>query len=125
MECNSQSCGGCRQTDCGGCPSQNGTLFLTQEELEALLRFSQLPFLPVARRAGGESPLLLDEPRDPSLDAALEGLRQKGLVQVDEDLPLSNFNYAPFGDFAHRGSAALTQTGQTALELLEIQGAEE
>lgn len=113
-------CGGCGGGSCGGC---GGALELTQPELDLLRRFAQLPFLPVARRADAETPVCLEDTASPeTLSAAILGLAQKGLIRLDYDLPLSNFDYAAYGSCLHRGSMALTARGQAAVELLEIQG---
>ena len=107
------SAGSCAQ--CGGC---GGVLYLTAEELAVLERFAQIPFWPLTR-SGGEA-VCPDEPdlRGP----VLESLAFKGLIRLDDRLPLGNFTYPP--DAAVRGSMALTAAGQRAAELLEIQGAE-
>ena len=55
----------------------------------------------------------------------LNALSMKGLIRLDYDQPLSNFDYAPYAAFPHHGSMALTARGQGVLDLLEIQGAEE
>ena len=97
---------------------------LTQAEIDLLRRFAQLPFLPVARRADQETPVCLEEgaASPEALSAAILGLAQKGLVRLDYDLPLSNFDYAAYAPYVHKGSMALTARGQAAVELLEIQG---
>ena len=47
-----------------------------------------------------------------------------GLFAGDYDLPLSNFDYAAYGENFLHGSAALTAAGQEAVEILELQGIE-
>ena len=46
------NCSGC--SGCGGCA---GTLELTAPELGVLAELGQIPFLPVAREAGSETPV--------------------------------------------------------------------
>ena len=98
-----------------------GTLYLTAGELDILRRFGEIPFWPVCRAADGETPVSPD-----GMDAALlSDLSLKGLVRLDYDLPLTNYDYGAFSALPHRGSMALTAAGQAAVELLEIRGAEE
>ena len=55
----------------------------------------------------------------------LKAMEFKRLISIDYDLPLSGFDYAGYEGYPCRGSMALTEAGQRALEILEIQGAEE
>lgn len=116
------NCGGCTGCGaaCGGCSGCAGTLYLTAAELDALSRFGEIPFWPLVRRAGAEEAECPDFPGN-----ALKGLAFKGLIRLDEDLPLTNYDYSAYGPDAHRGSCALTAAGIRAVELLEIAGAEE
>lgn len=114
------NCGGC-PGGTGGCPG-GGTLYLTEGEIGLLRRFGEIPFWPVCRTAGGEEPICLEEGMEPDL---LSALSLKGLIQIDYDLPLSNFDYTPYAACPHHGSMALTAAGQRAVELLEVQGVEE
>jgi len=110
-------CGGC----CGGCGRE---LVLTPGEAAMLRRFAEIPFLPVARRRDGEEPVYLEE-RERSAEEyseILSWLALKGLISLDYDLPLSNFDYAAYAPYPIRGSMALTAAGQRAVELLELQG---
>ena len=111
------ACGGC--AGCGGCPGA-GTLYLTEAEVDLLRRFGEIPFWPLVRRAGAEDP---ECPEEGMGGPGLRGLSSKGLIRLDEDLPLTNYDYGDAPSGAHRGSCALTAAGQRALELLEIQGA--
>lgn len=123
MECGHDRCGSCCGGDCGGC---GGGLELTERELALLRRFAQLPFLPVARRYDGETPVCLEDGPEEAetLAGAIAGLSLKGLIRLDYDLPLSNYDYREYEDYPCRGSMALTARGQTVLELLEIRGIE-
>lgn len=113
-------CGGC-----GGCRRRE--IVLTPPEAALLLRLGELAFLPVARRWDGETPVYLEESGKPPEEygEALAWLELKGLISLDYDLPLVNFDYAAYRDYPVHGSAALTAAGQEALESLELQGAQE
>ena len=141
--CASQSaCGSCNTGNgaCGGCGMGGGTLYLTEEEIGVLRRFGEIPFWPLARRADAEEPVCLEEGiytaaessvtlehnsvAENDMKAVLSALAQKGLIRLDFDLPLDNFDYSAYAAYPHHGSMALTALGQRAVELLEIQGAE-
>ena len=49
----------------------------------------------------------------------------KGLLRLDYDIPLENFDYAAYRNYPLHGSMALTGHGQDILEQIEIQGIEE
>ena len=115
--CNT-SCGG----NCGNCTA-SGVLELTEAEIVLLGKFAQIPFWPVARRADSETPVCLEGGgMRPEL---LSALAAKGLIQLDFDFPLTGFDYAAYDDFPHKGSMALTAAGQSVIELLDVQGADE
>ncbi|MBR0280744.1 MAG: hypothetical protein IJQ81_04020 [Oscillibacter sp.] len=117
------NCGNCtRAGNCGG-NAGAGVLELTEAEIVLLGRFAQIPFWPVARRADSESPICLEE--ESMRPELLSALAVKGLIRLDFDLPLSNFDYAAYDACPHKGSMALTAAGQNVIELLDIQGAEE
>lgn len=115
-----ENCGG----SCGGCDRRE--IVLTPPEAALLLRLGEVAFLPVARRYDGEVPVYLEEADFPpeACGQALAWLELKGLVRLDYDLPLTNFDYAAYGDCPLHGSAALTALGQEAVEVLEVQGTE-
>ena len=120
MDCKQDRCGACCGGSCGGC---GGELVLTQPELDLLRRLAQIPFLPVARRADGETPVYLEDGADAAVfSSAILGLYQKQLIELDYDIPLINFDYRAYAPYPCRGSMALTARGQTAVELLDIQG---
>lgn len=108
---------------CGGCAA---TLELTQGEIDMLRRFGQIPFLPVARRADDFVPVYLEEtdrtPEEYSL--ILQCLEIKKLISLDFDKPLANFDMSAYRKWPVHGSMALTQRGQTVVEMLELQGIE-
>ena len=113
MDCN----GNC--ASCGGCARE---LTISQPELEFLMKFAQIPFLPVARKMGDLEPVYLeaDAPEDVSL--ILQCLEKKGLVSLDYDKPLKGFDDSVYTAYPIRGSMALTERGHTVLELIERQG---
>lgn len=118
MSC--ESCGG----GCGGCGRE---LLLAEAELALLRRLGETPFLPAAAALDRASPVYLED-RERSREeyaAAISGLAGKGLVRLDYDIPLENFDYAAYRDYPLHGSMALTGYGQEVLEQIEIQGIEE
>ncbi len=125
MECRKFDCG---KTHCGACcggACHRGELFLTAAELELLRRFAALAFLPVARRREEDVPFYLEDGvAAEEMGAAILGLRQKGLICVDYDIPLQNFDYKEYEAYPMHGSMALTASGQRAVESLDIQGLE-
>ena len=116
--CNSCS-GNCGQ--CGGCAS---TLTLTKDEIDMLLIFAQIPFLPAARKADDMTPIYLEQ-TGKDLSLILTCLEKKGLIDIDYRAPLSGFDYSAYKGYPVHGSMALTARGQQVLELLDLQGAEE
>lgn len=116
---------------CGGCGSRGGgcrrEIVLTPPEAALLRRLGEVAFLPAARRHDSETPVYLEETdyTPAEYGEALTWLQLKGLVRLDYDLPLQNFDYAAYGEYPLHGSAALTAAGQDAVEALEIQGPQE
>ena len=106
--------------NCSGCSGCAGMLEITKTELEVLRELGQIPFLPVAREAGSETPVRPGEESE-EMGLALLCLEKKGLISLDYDQPLRGCDY---GAYPVRGSFALTQRGQRVLELTEIQGVE-
>lgn len=118
MSC--ENCGG----GCGGCGRE---LLLAEAELALLRRLGETPFLPAAAALDRASPVYLEDRGRPLEEyaAALLGLSAKGLIRLDYDIPLENFDYAAYRDYPLHGSVALTGYGQEVLEQIEIQGIEE
>ena len=119
-------CGNCTSScgSCGGCAGCAGTMELTEGEIEMLLRLGQIPFLPVARKMGEETPVYLEE-AERSVEEyglILLCLQKRGLISLDYDQPLKSFDDAAYAAYPVRGSFALTQRGQQVVELLEMQG---
>lgn len=116
-----RKCGNC----CGSCGScGGGALELTAGEVEILKRLSQIPFLPVARRADDMTPVY-PESNDETTKLVLQCLEKKELISIDYDAPLKGYHHPAYDALPVRGSFALTYRGQQVLELLEIQGIEE
>jgi len=89
-----------------------------------LMRFAEIPFLPVARRQDGEDPIYLEEQERTveEYSETLKWLEIKGLISLDYHIRLANFNYAAYQNYPVQGSMALTAAGQAALDLIELQG---
>ncbi len=96
---------------CSGCARE---LEITSPEWEVLNLLSQVPFLPVERELGEESPISPD-----AEGIVLLCLEKKGLISLDYSMPIKGYAYGPR---PVRGSFALTQRGQQVLELIEYQG---
>ena len=114
---NCSSCGG----DCSQCSGCGNTLTLTDGEIRMLQKFAQCPFLPVARNAGDEEPVYLEE-SDAPYSLILACLEKKGLIDIDYHEPLRGFSYETYKGYALHGSMALTARGQSVLDLLDLQG---
>ena len=106
---------------CGGCARE---LVLSEKEIDMLWKFSQIPFLPVARKMGDLTPVYLEETELPQEEYSLilQCLEKKGLISLDYHLPLKGCDDSLYAAYPSRGSMALTERGQTVLELLEYQG---
>ena len=114
--------------NCGnGCGRCGGALLLTDVELALLRRFGETPFLPAAAEWNMKAPIYLEEQKwsKAEYSAAILGLSEKGLIRLDYDLPLKNFDYKSYQSYHLHGSMALTARGQDILEQIEIQGIEE
>ena len=114
------NCGG-NCASCGGCARE---LTLTEMEVDFLLKFAQIPFLPVARRADDMEHRYLEADAPESCTLILQCLEKKGLLSMDYDKPLKGFDYSAYAGLPVRGSMALTERGQKVLELMEYQGIE-
>ena len=116
-------CGNCCG-NCGSCGSCGGCMELTAGELEMLQTLAQIPFLPVARKLGEDVPVYLEDTQKTQEEYSLilQCLEKRGLISIDYDQPLKNFDAAAYKDYPIRGSFALTARGQQVLELLQLQG---
>ena len=106
---------------CGGCAKE---LVLTHMEMDMLQTLAQIPFLPVARKADDMTPIYLEDTRytREEYSLILTCLEKKGLIDMDYRQSLSGFDYSAYAAFPCHGTIALTQRGQTVLEMLELQG---
>lgn len=118
------SCGGCTG-DCGGCTGCARELTLTEKEISFLRYMAQIPFLPVARALGEDTPVYEDGGDSDENAVLLRCLEKKDLISLDYDLPLKNYAERWYVSRPIRGSMALTARGQQVLELLEYQGSQE
>ena len=91
-----------------------------------LQTLAQIPFLPVARKLGEDVPVYLEDTQKTQEEYSLilQCLEKRGLISIDYDQPLKNFDSAAYKDYPIRGSFALTLRGQQVLELLQLQGIE-
>ena len=115
MGCN----GNC--SSCSGCARE---MVLTEKEIEFLNLLGQYAFLPVARTMGDLTPIYLEEGEREEMSLLLQCLEKKGLISLDYDKPLGNFDERAYAAYPIRGSMALTERGQKVLELMEYQGVE-
>lgn len=113
--------------NCGSCSGCARELVLTQEEIGFLQELGQLAFLPVARSMGDLTPVFLEagEEHREQYSLLLQILEKKGLISLDYDKPLRGFDDSAYLSYPIRGSMALTERGQQALEMLEYQGAKQ
>lgn len=118
------SCAGGCCSSCGGCARE---LVLTPGEIQMLKTLGQIPFLPIARRVDSMTPIYLEENERPVSEYSLilECLEKRGLISLDFDRPLAGFDDSAYAAYPIRGSMALTARGQSVVELLELQGAQD
>lgn len=114
-----QCTGSC--ASCGGCAK---TLLLSDGEIHILRTLGQIPFLPVARRADGMTPIYLEENTrtKEEFSLILQVLEKKALIDIDYATPLKGVDMSAYAGYPVHGSIALTARGQQVLEALEIQG---
>ena len=119
-------CAGCSGS-CGGCTGCARELTLTEAEIRFLKYMGQIPFLPVTRAPGEDTPCYLEEgeARREEYALLLSCLEKKNLISLDYDMPLKDYPSAWYLSSPIRGSMALTARGQQVLELLEYQGSRE
>ena len=121
MSCggNCGSCGKCGS--CGGCAR---TLMITEKEIEFLQELGQVAFLPVARKMGDLTPVYLEDEKftQEEYSLILQCLEKKGLISLDYDKPLKNFDDSAYAAYPIRGSMALTERGQQVVEMIQRQG---
>ena len=115
-------CKGC-SGGCGGC---GNALALSLEEIRFLQELGQFSFLPVARRADDMAPVYLEDDTysREEYSLILQCLEKKGLIDIDYRAPLAGADMSAYKGLPVHGSFALTQRGQTVVEMLEVQGIE-
>lgn len=108
---------------CGGC-KHAGEIELTAPELEILEELGQFAFLPIARKMDDPAPVYLEDKKftPEQYTLLLQVLEKKGLISLDFDKPMKNFSSPKYAPYPIIGSMALTQRGQTVLEILQTQG---
>jgi hypothetical protein len=97
---------------------------MTPDEITMLQNFAVMPFLPVAISADGK-PVFLDENSNIIASDVLTSLKLKRLITIDRDMPIVGYDYSIYSGCNHFGSMALTAQGQSALDTLDILGADE
>lgn len=109
---------------CGGCA---GELVLSQPELDFLSDLAENAFLPVARGAGDNTPVYLenDKHTKEQYSLILICLEKKGLISIDFDIALSGADMSAYAGYPIHGSIALTARGQEVLDVLDKQGIRE
>jgi hypothetical protein len=97
---------------------------LSQPEIDFLWELAGIPFLPVARRMGDLTPVYLENPELSPEEGSLilQCLEKKGLISLDYDKPLKDFDDSAYAAYPIRGSMALTERGHRVIELMELQG---
>ena len=115
-------CGNCCGS-CGGC----GELILAESEVAILKTLSQIPFLPVARRADTMEPQYFEEDAFPkeTYSLALQCLEKRGLISIDYGQRLKGWDYSAYRGYPVQGSFALTARGQEVCDLLDRLGLNE
>ena len=108
--------------NCGSCSGCARELVLTQKEIDFLNLLGQYAFLPVARTMGDLTPVYLEDGDREEMSLLLQCLEKKGLISLDYDKPLRQFDESAYAAYPIRGSMALTERGQKVLELMEYQG---
>ena len=99
---------------CGKCCSEPETFIATNEESFFLKMLSEIPFLPVAQFlltcshsrhvwSIALSPVFLTDGFDSietirKTSITLKSLEQRGIITLDYDLPMSNYNYSLFNE---------------------------
>ena len=114
------SCSG----NCGNCGGCAGELVLSQPEIDFLNDLAENAFLPVARSAGDNTPVYLEDDKNSKeqYSLILICLEKKGLISIDFDQPLSGADMSAYGGYPIYGSIALTARGQEVLDVLDKQG---
>ena len=94
---------------------------LTEDEVRLLDEFAQFSFLPVASNSDGKPVYIKDDSDDKSdYSEIIIALRNKRLISIDYDLPLSNYDYGNYTGCSDFGSMALTELGQDVVNQIDV-----
>ena len=109
---------------CGSCNGCAKTLLLSDGEIGFLNMLGQIPFLPVARKADDMTPVYLEDciRTKEEYSLILQVLEAKNLISIDYDAPLKGCDMAAYKGYPVHGTVALTQRGQTVVDMLDKQG---
>ena len=112
------------QGNCGSCNGCAKTLLLSDGEIAFLNTLGQIPFLPVARKADDMTPIYLEDAdyTKEEYSLILQVLETKGLISIDYTQPLKSCDMTAYTGFPVHGTVALTQRGQTVVDMLDKQG---
>ena len=96
----------------------NMDIELSEDEKKAIDCFTIIPFIPVSKDETGQ-PYYLSDGSWEILEnsVVLKSLEKKGMIKIDYDIPISNFDYEKYG-VATKGSAALTALGQDYSDII-------
>ncbi len=110
--------------NCGSCNGCANELTLAPQEILLLQKLGQIPFLPVARRCDDMIPVYLEDEdcTREEYSLALQLLERKSLISIDYSSPLKGMDMSAYKGLPVHGSFALTERGQSVLEMLEIHG---
>ena len=110
--------------NCSGCSGCARELTMTVQEIDFLKELGAVAFLPVARNMGDLTPVYLEDEKFTveEYSLILQCLEKKGLISLDYDKPLKNFDDSAYADYPIRGSMALTERGQLVVEMIQTQG---
>lgn len=124
FECKHNHCGRCCGGSCpGSCAGCSSVISLTEDEVRLLDEFKQFSFLPVASKSEGKPVYIKEDPDDKSDHSEIIiALRNKRLISIDYDLPLSNYDYANYAGCSNFGSMALTELGQDVVNQIDVSG---
>ena len=111
--------------NCASCAGCGRELELTKKEIAFLNTLGQIPFLPVARKLGEDSPVFLEWGDPAEMSLVLQCLDKKGLISLDYDQPIKGYDMSAYEAYPVQGSRSLTLRGQQVLELMEYQGIRE
>ncbi|MDD3537200.1 MAG: hypothetical protein PHH65_02920 [Eubacteriales bacterium] len=124
-ECDGCQQNACAKTHCGACCGGRckQEMIMAPTEIAILKRLAESPFLPLVKKPHtGDQFMPIPDFISAEYETALLALSSKGLISMDADFPLSNFDYAEYSEQYECGSIALTGRGQAVIDVMEIQG---